>query len=59
MTLFSGRTFHSHSDMDEINYGDASKYANDSSVEMAWAVKVIFLTGEKTPVLSCFNEGFD
>ncbi|KIH46440.1 hypothetical protein ANCDUO_23508 [Ancylostoma duodenale] len=26
--------------MDEIDYGDASKYANDTSIEMAWAVKV-------------------
>lgn len=34
---------------DEIDYGDASKYVNDESIEMAWAVKVaikIFLLCE-------------
>lgn len=28
---------------DEIDYGDASKYVNDESIEMAWAVKVAIL----------------
>uniref|UniRef100_A0A1I7WRU0 Uncharacterized protein n=1 Tax=Heterorhabditis bacteriophora TaxID=37862 RepID=A0A1I7WRU0_HETBA len=26
--------------MDDINYGDAEKYVNDDSIEMAWAMKV-------------------
>ncbi|VDM76351.1 unnamed protein product [Strongylus vulgaris] len=39
--------------MDEIDYGDASKYANDAAIEMAWATKAAERANVHMNLLMC------
>ncbi|KAK6729983.1 hypothetical protein RB195_006807 [Necator americanus] len=39
--------------MDDIDYGDANKYTNDSSIEMAWAVKAAERANVHMNLLMC------
>ncbi|WKX91928.1 hypothetical protein Q1695_010177 [Nippostrongylus brasiliensis] len=39
--------------MDDIDYGDASKYVNDASIEMAWAMKAAERANVHMNLLMC------